>query len=511
MSARNLALAPALGAVIALAGCINVGPNYSLPKDAAVNALLANGPIAGANEAPVSQQPVPAKWWRLYDDPVLDSLVEAALASNTDLRVATANLARSRAALEVANEQGGFSGKTSAAFARAQESAEQYLLTEKLPVVNEGDIGINVSYEIDLFGKLRRGVEAAKADSEATQAAADLARITVVADVVRAYVQSCAAAEELAIAQQSLALQNQRVGLTRRLRDAGRGNQPDVTRGQTQADTLSADIPRYIGERRLAQYRLAMLLARAPSDLPAAALACARPPPLRQPIPVGDGAALLKRRPDVREAERQLAASTARIGVATAALYPSISFGASAGFTGVLEDIPTSPTARWEFGPLISWNFPINGQRERVKESEAATSGALAHFDGVVLKALRETQSSLATYAADSARDDALHTARRSAAQSADETHRLYTAGRESFLSDLDATRTLTSVDSQVAAADAQVATDQVNLFLALGGGWEQDDQAASGAGASLPVAADAGGSSQATGTGIAQQKKGAP
>lgn len=478
---RALPLLPLLPLAVALDGCMNVGPNYALPQQALVNAPLANAPIEGADTALTTRGNVPPVWWKLYDDPVLNGLVDQALQSNTDLRVAAANLARSREALGVAQAQGGFSGKASAVIERAQESAEQYLLTEKLPVVNEGDIGINVSYEIDLFGKLRRGVEAAQADSESVQAAADLARITVVADVVRSYVEQCSAAEELRIAQQSLTLQKQRVDVSRRLRDAGRGNQPDVTRGQTQVDTLSADIPRYTARRKIAQYRLAALLARAPSDLPPAVLACDRLPQIRQPIPIGDGAALLKRRPDVREAERQLAASTARIGVATGALYPTVSIGASAGLTGILEDLGTSPTARWGFGPLISWTFPANGARGRVREAQASSQVALAKFDGVVLTALRETETSLATYASDYARADALRAAVKSAAESADETHRLYLAGRESFISDLDATRTLTSTKSQAAAAEGQVAIDQVNLFLALGGGWEIDPQIASG------------------------------
>ncbi|CAE6904387.1 Outer membrane protein OprM [Paraburkholderia domus] len=477
-----LQLLPLLPLAVALNGCMNVGPNYSLPKQALVNAPLANAPIEGADAKLTTRQNVPAVWWKLYDDPVLNSLVDEALQSNTDLRVAAANLARSREALGVAQAQGGFSGKTSAVVERAQESAEQYLLFNKLPVANEGDIGISISYEIDLFGKLRRGVEAAAADTESVQAAGDLARITVVADVVRSYVEQCSAAEELRIAQQSLALQKERVDVSRRLRDAGRGNQPDVTRGQTQVDTLAADIPRYTARRQIAQYRLAALLARAPSDLPPAVLACSKLPQIRQPIPVGDGAALLKRRPDVREAERQLAASTARIGVATGALYPTVSIGASAGLTGILEDLGTSPTARWAFGPLISWTFPTNGARGRVREAEAASNVALAKFDGVVLTALRETETSLATYASDAARADALRAALKSATESADETHRLYRAGRESFISDLDATRTLTSTKSQVAAAEGQVAIDQVNLFLALGGGWEIDVQTAPGA-----------------------------
>ncbi|MEW9582767.1 efflux transporter outer membrane subunit [Paraburkholderia sp. DGU8] len=480
-----LPLLPLLPLAVALGGCVNVGPDYSLPQQALVNAPLANAPIEGADPTLTSTGNVPAVWWKLYDDPVLNGLVDEALQSNTDLRVAAANLARSREALGVAQAQGGFSGKASAQVERAQESAEQFLLTEKIPVVNEGDIGISVAYEIDLFGKLRRGVEAAAADTESVQAAGDLAKITVVADVVRSYVEQCSAAEELRIAQQSLALQKQRVDVSRRLRDAGRGNQTEVTRGQTQVDTLSADIPRYTARRKIAQYRLAALLSRAPSDLPPAVLACDRLPQIRQPIPVGDGAALLKRRPDVREAERQLAASTARIGVATGALYPTVSIGASAGLTGVLEDLGTAATARWGFGPLISWTFPANGARGRVREAQASSQVALARFDGVVLTALRETETDLATYASDYARADALRAALKSATESADETHRLYRAGRESFISDLDATRTLTSTRSQVAAAEGQVAIDQVNLFLALGGGWETD--AASTHGAATP------------------------
>ncbi|NLP60366.1 efflux transporter outer membrane subunit [Paraburkholderia sacchari] len=474
---RAFALAPLAPLVLALGACINLGPDYKVPKDALVNAPLAQGPIDGASNAPVSQGEVPNDWWRLYDDPTLDQLVQQALQSNTSLRVAAANLARSRAAFEVANAQGGFSGSATAGFQRAQESAEQFLLFEKLPVANLGDVGINVSYEIDLFGKLRRGVEAASAEDEAVLAAADLARITVVADVVQAYVASCSAGEELTIAQESLALQKQRVALTKRLRDAGRGNQPDVTRGQTQVETLAADIPRFEGRRRVAQYQLAMLLARAPSDLPPAVLACNRLPKLKQPIPVGDGAALLRRRPDVRAAERELASATARIGVAMAEMYPSVSIGAGVGSIGLTSDLFTPKTNAWSIGPLINWTFPLNGQRARVRGAEAATAGALAHFDGVVLNALRETQTSLATYAADDQRAEALRTAYASAQQSADQTHRLYAAGREPFLSDLDATRTLTSAHAQVAAAEGQVALDQVKLFLALGGGWQPDQE----------------------------------
>jgi NodT family efflux transporter outer membrane factor (OMF) lipoprotein len=474
---RRATLCAMLGA---LGSACTVGPDYSLPKTALVNAPYANARIDGSNDPLVTQQPVPPNWWRLYDDPALNELVEDALAENRDLRVAVANLAASRAEVQFAREQGGFSGNTSAGVSRSQLSPEQYLVPgNKLPPFTLAELGVNVSYEIDLFGKLRRGVEAARSDDDAVEAARDLVRITIVADVVRSYVESCAAAEELNIARQSLALDRERLDVSRRLQLAGRGNVPDVTRGQTEVDTTNAQIPQFTARRRVAQYRLAMLLARAPEALPPAALNCTKLPQVSQPIPVGDGAALLKRRPDVREAERKLAASTARIGVATAALYPTISLGANAGFSGLASDIGTAPTAFWSIGPLISWEFPINGQRAKVQQAEAQTAGALARFDAVVLNALRETQSALTTYSADYARADALRTAAASAKKSAGETHQLYTQGRESFISDLDATRTLTSVNAQVAAAESTVAVDRVNLFLALGGGWQEEEGAA--------------------------------
>jgi NodT family efflux transporter outer membrane factor (OMF) lipoprotein len=483
----------ALGIALAtLVGACTVGPDYALPKSALVNAPYANAPIDGANDPLVTQQAVPPNWWRLYDDPVLNDLVEAALEENRDLRVAVANLAASRAEVQFAREQGGFSGSAGAGVARSQLSPEQYLVpSNKLPPFTLAELGVNVSYEIDLFGKLRRGVEAARADDDAVEAARDLVRITIVADVVRSYVESCAAAEELEIARRSLALDKERLDVSRRLQQAGRGNVPDVTRGQTEVDTTTAEIPRFTGRRRVAQYRLAMLLARAPEALPPAALNCTKLPQVRQPIPVGDGAALLKRRPDVREAERKLAASTARIGVATAALYPTISLGANAGFSGLASDIGTAPTAFWSIGPLISWQFPIDGQRAKVQQAQAQTAGALAQFDSVVLNALRETQSALTTYSADYARAQALRTAAVSAQKSADETHQLYTQGRESFISDLDATRTLTTVNAQVAAAESTVAVDRVNLFLALGGGWEESQTEGAPGGAADHAAGD--------------------
>ena len=313
----------------------------------------------------------------------------------------------------------------------------------------------------------------AQANADATQAAADTARITVVADVVRAYVQVCAANEELGIAKESLKLQAQTTALTQRLRDAGRGDETQVTRSETQVKSLRAELPRYEAQRQAGLFRLSMLLAKPLDQLPAHLATCDELPHIAQLLPVGDGAALLKRRPDVRQAERHLAAATAEIGVATGSLYPDISIGASIGTVGIVDNLGTAPTNRWGFGPLLSWTIPTNGSRARIREAEAATQGALASFDGVVLNAVRETQTSLVQYTAALQRRDALAEADASAKTAADQTHQFFAAGRESFLADLQATRTYTDVRAQLAAANTQVAMSQIDLFLALGGGWE--------------------------------------
>lgn len=461
-----------LGLSLSLGACQMVGPDYQVPEDAAVQRSDLNGALRQDADSVVSA-PVPEDWWQLYQDPRLNQLVRQALASNSELRVAAANIAKARAQLEVAESQGGFGGSGKLAAQRLQESGEAFLQPEKVPVANIGEAIISASYQFDLWGTFKRGTEAAQANADAVQAAADTARITLVADVVKAYTQVCSANEELHIARQSLDLQQQGVQLTQRLRDAGRGDETQVTRSQTQLKSLSAELPRFQAERETGLYTLAALLAKPVEQLPAGTADCAELPQLAQLIPVGDGAALLKRRPDVRQAERQLAAATASIGVATGALYPNISIGAQVGTIGILDNLGEPSTNRWGFGPLVSWTIPTNGTRARIREAEASTQAALAHFDGVVLNAIRETQTRLAQYSALLDRRDALAEAEHSAQQAAEQTHRYFQAGRESFLADLQATRTYTDMRGQLAAANSQVAMGQINVFLALGGGWK--------------------------------------
>ncbi|MDB5468144.1 MAG: efflux system, outer rane lipoprotein NodT family, partial [Phenylobacterium sp.] len=433
----------AVASLLALSACATVGPNYSLPAAAKLNAPAAQGPFLEARSPAVSPVAVPDDWWRLYDDPTLNGLVEAALSANTDLRVATANLARARAVVSEANAAGEPTVSTSASAERARVSGEQFLLTEPLPAENLADVGVKVSYQIDLVGRLKRVAEAAHADAEASEAALDLARVSVAADVARAYVEACASGHELAVAQHNVDLQTRNLAVTAKLIAEGRGTSLDATRARALLDQSRAAVPTFEARRRAALYRLATLTGRPPAEFPAAVESCQAPPRLSRPMPVGDGAALLRRRPDVRQAERSLAGATARIGVATAALYPTISLGLGVGSTGLLGDIGQTAANRWSLGSLISWTLPGGGERARIRQTEAGADAALARFDGVVLNALRETETSLTVYAHELDRNAALRAARDEAAVAEGQAQTLYRAGRSPYLAGLDAQRTL--------------------------------------------------------------------
>ncbi len=478
MNRHNLTALLAL--ISTLSACTLVGPDYRLPDEAAIQRAEAQAPFDLAGNAKVEQTKLPADWWKLYDDPLLDRLVSEALESNTDVRLAYHNLRRAYESFQMAHHAQEVEIGGAGSLARGQLSSESLALQEKIPVMNLADAGLSVGYQLDLFGKLKRAAESAGASADASAAALDAARITVVAQVVRNYAEACHASEELNIAEHSLAIQQRQLDVATRLFSGGRGNEVDVARARAQVEALRAEAPPFETKKSAALYQIAALLGRTPGDLPEPVVACNHSPQLSQPIPVGDGTALLKRRPDIRAAERSLAAATADIGVATAMMYPEISLGASAGFTGMLEHIADPMTRRWEFGPSISWHIPTKVDHARVRAMEAGADAALARFDGVVLNALRETQTLLTRYAQDLQRNRALRGSRDAASRAADHTRRLYQEGRLAYLDSLDTERTLAFAEAALAQSEAQLSLDQVDLFLALGGGWESAERAAS-------------------------------
>jgi outer membrane protein, multidrug efflux system len=459
----------------ALGGC-TVGPDYVVPEGALINGSAEKGPLVGTKgQSTLAVAAVPGDWWKLYADSRLDTLIQAAISANTDLRSAAANLERSRALLAGAKTLREPNVMLNAGLQYGQVAGEQYL-QRVTPPLNWGyQTDLTVGYDLDLFGGIRRGIEAASAEDEAAAAAHDLVLVNVVAGTARAYELTCGIGLELVSAQQSLDLQRQSLALTERLMLRGRANDLDVTRQRQLVSQLGETIPNLKAAQKNALLQLAVLTGRAPAQYDADLEACNKPPRLLSPLPVGDGIALLKRRPDVREAERLLAAATAEIGVATAQLYPDIQLGFSGGSIGVTPDAFTSPTNLWSLGVAIKWEANQDAARAKIAAANAGAKLALASFDGTVLQALREAESALNNYVHDLQKEGSAIESRNQAERAADEAQRLELGGRATELSVLDAQRTLANASLSLAEIQATISDDQVAIFLSLGGGWQPE------------------------------------
>lgn len=452
-----------------LTACATAGPDYRPPEQSAATAPGATGAFHSGQGALFAQADLPDHWWQLYADPQLDGLIAQALAANTDMRQADANLAQAQAVLREAE-----AGRTiSTSISGGETLSRPSGVTQHLPGTIAYDLGLSASYPLDLNGRIRRAIEASNADVEASAAARDYVRVSVAAATAKAYAQVCAANYSLAINRKVVALQRDTANATRRLAKGGRGTAFDVSRAQAAVDSSAAALPAFEAQRQNGLYLLATLMGRPPADYPREVESCAALPTLNAPLPVGDGAALIRRRPDIRQAERAIAGDTARLGVATADLYPQVSIGGSVGLSGPLKDFGSGSAFGFSLGPLISWSFPNRPVvRARIAQAEAAVQGDLAGFDGTVLEALRQTETALETYRRDAERASALDRARDSAALSATQAGKLFRFGRGDFLSLLDAQRSLASAEVSAATARTQLVQDQIALFLALGGGW---------------------------------------
>lgn len=477
MSLTRFALAGA--ALLTLSACA-AGPDFH------VKPLPAPEHLAEATPSVATAQAPPDAWWRLYDDPNLDTLVTEALAHNTDLRVAVANLDRARGAVWEARSallptthESAQSGVGRSATANYQAALSGRDAKASHFVTTEAD----AAYEIDLFGRVRRAIQAVRADAASVEAARDAVRVSVAGETARAYASACALGEQTDVAQRSLKTAQETYEVTLKRAELGSASDLDLVRARAVADSAAAAVPPLDAQRRASLYALAVLTGRPPETDLGPVTSCRTPLTLRQPLPVGDGASLLRRRPDVRQAERAAAADTARIGVAIASFFPQVSLGgtitAGAGHT---DNLFNHSSISYAAGPLISWSFPnLIGQGARVAEAKATARASLARFDGVVLTALKETEQALALYAGELQRHDALAAARADYARALDLAKTRYAQGSASFLDVLDAERSLIAADTDLASSDARMSDDQVTLFKALGGGWRTQGERSGG------------------------------
>ena len=472
---------PLLAAVLATAALSGCAELEDAPP-MTVDATAAKAEFVGGGAGPFTLAEPPQGWWRLYQDPALDQLVADAFAANTDLRIAAANLRQVRASLGVAEAE---LWPSTTASGRAGYGREAATINDPdgsgpLDETENYSLGFDVSYEVDLFGRVAGSVAAAEADVAAAEAALDVVRVTVAAETARAYADACAANDQIAVAERTTGLQQRTYDLTVGQLADGATTQLDVARAAAALETTRATVPPLEAARQSALFRLATLTGRTPSQASAEAQACSEIPQILSALPIGDGAGLIARRPDIREAERRLQAAAARVGVATADLSPRITLGGSLSSSALeVGDLVEDRALAFQVGPLISWSFPnMAVARSRLAAAEAGTDAALARFDQSVLVALQEVETALSNYESELRRRQILNDARAQSAEAVRFARERFEAGADSFLTVLDADRTLVAAEATLAQSDALISSYQIALFKALGGGWDDANAA---------------------------------
>ncbi|ANH67717.1 hypothetical protein ABE85_09285 [Mitsuaria sp. 7] len=463
----RIALACALATLGTLIGGCATPPAYRPPSPPST----ASGPFQQQSALVRSDAQAPDDWWRLYEDPVLDRLVREALSANTGLRESMARLNRARA-VEAESRGARWPDTTVSAGASSGRNPAASGGSGRTPVQWTYSGRFAVAYEVDLFDRVGSSIAAAHADLQATEAARDAAAVVVAAEVTRAYSDACAANASADVARQSLDIAERVLAMVKTRHAAGAAQEIDVRRADLAVAQAQAALAPWSSRQAAALLSLTALLGRTPADIPPQARDCASPPTLRGTLPVGDGATLLRRRPDVRQAERQLSADVARIGIATAELYPRVTLGASADYT---RNDALRGSRSWSFGlgPLVSWTFPDRlAVQARLEQARADGAASLARFDGTVLTALKETETALSAYASAVDEQAALRLARGKAEAVFQGAQRRFEAGAASEM-DLHLARAdLVAIAAQGAAADQRVGSTRVDVFKALGGGW---------------------------------------
>lgn len=456
--------------LLALAAGCAVGPDYVRPQTAAPQTFAQFDAVYAA-EAPV------AEFWRGFDDPLLTQLVEGALAHNHDLRAALGRLDQARAIARLSRHDLLPTVTAGAGYTDARASADQAPGVPRQQRDSElYDAGFDAFWELDLFGRVRRGAQASRADAQAAAGDLRALQVTVAAEVARAYFELRGLQEQLRVARGNADNQATTLSLTQARLDAGRGTEFDVSRARGQLEFTRSRIPALEAALLAAAHRLAVLNAREPSAL-LAELEPVRPlPALPQSVAVGTPAELLRRRPDILGVERRLAASTARIGVATADLFPRVTLNGTLGTAATdLGGLFTRNSETYGFGPAISWTFLDLGRvRARIAASDASAETQLALYEGSVLRALEETENALVAYAR--AQREGRHLADSSAASTrAAELARLrFEGGAADFLHVLDAQRSQLEAEDRLAQSQTRTATALIAVYKSVSGGWPE-------------------------------------
>jgi NodT family efflux transporter outer membrane factor (OMF) lipoprotein len=464
-----------------LAGC-TAGPDYRPPRVAVPGSWAESASPGGtAPAAGTAEPPRLADWWKTLRDPILDRLIERAVRSNPDLRMAQARVREARARR----------GVVEADRLPAVDAAGSYERSRPSRTVSGGSgpsgglyqAGFDASWEIDLFGGVRREIEAADADVGAAVEDRRDALVSLLAEVARDYVDLRGAQRRASIARSSLQAQRETLGITRTRLAAGLATDLDVARAEAQVQTTASQVPALEAAARRSIHLLSVLLAAEPGALAGELGAEAPIPVAPASVPVGLPSDLLRRRPDVRRAERRLAAATARIGAATADLFPRFSltgsFGLESGNSGSLAD---RDSRFWSVGPAVRWPLLDFGKvRSNIAVQDALEEQAAVEYERTILSSLREVEDGLVSFAREQDRRAALAAAVESNRRAVGLADSLYRQGSTDFLSVLQVERDLFQSQDALAQSDGAVTSGLVALYKALGGGWEAEALAGAG------------------------------
>ncbi|QYX53656.1 TolC family protein [Pseudomonas sp. S07E 245] len=452
---------------LALAACA-VGPDYQTPN---------TEPAQLGNQLQVKafdRSRFESVWWQQFDDPTLNQLVQASLQGNRDLRVAFARLKAARSIREDVDNDNlpVVSSRASSELGKGQIPGQ----TERR-VNSEGyDLGLDMAWELDLFGRIQRQLEASEAQEAAAAADLQQLQVSMIAELVDAYGQLRGAQLREKIALANLKTQQDSRSITETLRDAGVGNELDVVRADARLAAVEATVPQLQAQQVRAQNRIATLLGQRPDQL-SVDLSPKQLPAIAKALPIGDPAELLRRRPDVRSAERQLAAATANVGVATADLFPRVSLSGFLGFTAARgSQIGSSAANAWGLGPSITWAaFDLGSVRARIRGAKADAEGALATYEQQVLLALEESANAFSDYGKTQQRLQALMRQSDASRKAADLASIRYREGTVDYLVLLDAERERLSAEDAQAQGEVELYRGIVAIYKALGGGWQPE------------------------------------
>ncbi len=463
-------------AVSAVLAACAVGPDYRQPEMNSPDQFVSN------DAAQFSPADVESDFWKAFDDEQLNALIEEALAANHDIRIATARLREARAIRGEARLD--FAPTVTASGGRTETRAsERQAPVAAIPRDQDYyDAGFDAFWELDFFGRIRRNVEANSALVQAAEAGVYATQVSITAEVARNYFELRGAQQRLAVAQRNAENQRETLRITTARLDAGRGTQLDTSRAQAQLSATLATIPDFESDITRSILRLGVLTGRSPEALMPQLSAVQKLPSLPETQSIGTPELLLRRRPDIRVAERELASATAQIGVAVGDLFPRISFVGRWGFDAVnSSDLGNSSSETYAFGPSIQWAaFDLGRVRQRIKQREAATDRALAIYEQTVLQALEETDASMTAYVKAKVKQAHLQDSTTASLQAVTLARARYESGVADFLTVLDAERSALTAEDQLAQSETQTATALLATYKALGGGFRPLDAQAS-------------------------------